>query len=416
MTSKLKEGDFLKVGDGKCADIDGLVFSFGKVNGKGTENSCRDECGRYDLEGLVGYSINGSLDECNCHYDRGLIPENWNGDTEENDGTGIVQRVEPMDDYECFVYLFPDWVQDWDDDETPQFFQEICQNGFGRCTAQMIVILSFVLIPLCAVYGIRRRKQNPRKQDPFGNFIRRWKQNSRNQDQNDLWIDSTGRPPSIIRPGNQEMINRGRSVSFTTSSVNQETNRIVDPFGNFTPPGSQEMINRGRSVNFTASSVGINPFPGESGSHYDRRVQMFKKRSELRQIDQLKQELANEGYRLSFRENVLLSMELTMPSERNDHKIPFAKLFHLQSVSVDLLNTDALGVRAKAKANSKGYNLDERLASKTSKDVCAICFQGFRAGDAICAAKAKRCEHVFHPECAEEWVCIYCDQPIFFSL
>eukprot|EP00980_Cylindrotheca_fusiformis_P008385 scaffold1772_cov80-Cylindrotheca_fusiformis.AAC.13 len=40
----------------------------------------------------------------------------------------------------------------------------------------------------------------------------------------------------------------------------------------------------------------------------------------------------------------------------------------------------------------------------TENDECAICLQGYEAGQTICTAKTTQCNHVFHQDCMEEWL------------
>lgn len=497
MTIQLAENDFLKVGEGKCADGNGSMFSFGQANGKGTESSCRDECGRYDVEGLVGFSVDATLEQCNCHYDRGLIPENWIGYTEENDGIGIVQnvvsvhtspptmspsnnpsgipsslpsfapstepsvvpsnlpssihsaspsvepsgnpkysivptqRIEfgpdnirrmaalpqeaafdgslhleskifidelkeepsepttnirmmmPSSSVACYAFMFPDWVPDWDDTPASKgFFEDICQDQAGRCSIQIFSILSFLFLPLCAACCC----------------MRRCKQKTRGQPRDDEYLHDRLEIPF---DGPFSSFRSTRSTPSTTMSIlsgiqfgNSENHRKAYSFRN---------LRTGISEKLTAVSPEICQLCGESPAHYDRRLHIFKKRSELLRINRRKQELENEEKRLNFRENVLLKMEMTMLTNRNNLVFDdIVEKFHLQNVASDLANTNAHGMRANVYEDE--YDLDKRLSSKTSKDVCAVCFNGFQFGDAICAPKAKHCKHVFHPECVEEWL------------
>jgi hypothetical protein len=41
---------------------------------------------------------------------------------------------------------------------------------------------------------------------------------------------------------------------------------------------------------------------------------------------------------------------------------------------------------------------------EAKEDVCSICLDRYRSGDAICVAKASGCDHVFHHDCVSGWL------------
>jgi flagellar biosynthesis GTPase FlhF len=41
---------------------------------------------------------------------------------------------------------------------------------------------------------------------------------------------------------------------------------------------------------------------------------------------------------------------------------------------------------------------------EAKEDVCSICLDRYRSGDAICVAKTSGCDHVFHHDCVSEWL------------
>lgn len=392
----LNENDFMYAGQGLCADQDEVMFSFGQSNGKGTESECRNECALYDREGLVGFAVDSKLDQCYCHYDKGYIPEDVFALTKMHNGSGTVQRVvvDPESpDAVCYLLLFPDWVKDWDDDlpsENGGFMKDICEGDAGRCAAQIIVILFLVFLP-CAILScicLWKKKKREEGKDIFAT-MRTWKM-----------------PTTSFR-----------SIRSTQSTA-------VLPMTSGTKQIKRKKVSTGK-LRKAGSFQGVNhrmkPMVGELPEHYELRVQLFKKRTELWEIKQRKKDLLNdqnkinslieeletEQTRLSFRESTLKKLEMTTPDSRTRFSFQdFVDKFYFQNVSDDFVNTNSIGIMVKADAEANGYNLGTALSSRSSKDVCAVCFNGFCVGDGICTPIIETCEHVFHPECAEEWVCV----------
>ena len=252
------------------------------------------------------------------------------------------------------------------------FMQDICEDrDAGRCAAQIIVILFLVFLPCFILSCIC------------------------------LWKKKKGEE-------GKEII-QSTAVLPITSGNNQIKRKKV----------STDKLRKAAS--FQGVNHRMKPMVGELPEHYELRVQLFKKRSELWEIKQRKKDLLNdqnkinsliekletEQTRLSFRESALKKLEMTTPDSRTRFSFQdFVDKFYFQNVSDDFVNTNSIGIMVKADAEANGYDLGTALSSRSSKDVCAVCFNGFCVGDGICTPIIETCEHVFHPECAEEWVCI----------
>ena len=429
----LNENDFMYAGQGLCADQDEAIFSFGQPNGKGTESECRNECALYDREGLVGFAVDSKLNQCYCHYDKGYIPEDVFAFTKAHDGSGTVQRVvvDPKSpDAACYILLFPNWVKDWDDDlplENKGFMQDICEGDAGRCAAQIIVILFLVFLPCAILSCICLWKKKKEGKDIFAT-MRTWKMPTISF-RSIRSTQSTAVLP--ITSGNKQIKRKRVSTDKLKKAASfQGVNHRMKPMvGELSIASGNNQIKRKKvstdKLRKAASFQGVNhrmkPMVGELPEHYELRVQLFKKRSELWEIKQRKKDLLNdqnkinsliekletEQTRLSFRESALKKLEMTTPDSRTRFSFQdFVDKFYFQNVSDDFVNTNSIGIMVKADAEANGYDLGTALSSRSSKDVCAVCFNGFCVGDGICTPIIETCEHVFHPECAEEWVCI----------
>lgn len=268
--------------------------------------------------------------------------------------------------------------------------KDICEGDAGRCAAQIIVILFLVFLP-CAILScicLWKKKKREEGKDIFAT-MRTWKM-----------------PTTSFR-----------SIRSTQSTA-------VLPMTAGTKQIKRKKVSTGK-LRKAGSFQGVNhrmkPMVGELPEHYELRVQLFKKRTELWEIKQRKKDLLNdqnkinslieeletEQTRLSFRESTLKKLEMTTPDSRTRFSFQdFVDKFYFQNVSDDFVNTNSIGIMVKADAEANGYNLGTALSSRSSKDVCAVCFNGFCVGDGICTPIIETCEHVFHPECAEEWVCV----------
>lgn len=274
--------------------------------------------------------------------------------------------------------------------ENGGFMQDICEGDAGRCAAQIIVILFLVFLP-CAILScicLWKKKKREEGKDIFAT-MRTWKM-----------------PTTSFR-----------SIRSTQSTA-------VLPITSGNKQIKRKKVSTGilrKAASFQRVNPRMKPMVGELPEHYELRVQLFKKRTELWEIKQRKKDLLNdqnkinslieeletEQTRLSFRESTLKKLEMTTPDSRTRFSFQdFVDKFYFQNVSDDFVNTNSIGIMVKADAEANGYNLDTALSSRSSKDVCAICFNGFCVGDGICTPINETCEHVFHPECAEEWVCI----------